>query len=180
MKKSCCLLLLLGWAAFSCDSEHNVHDAATDDAPDVIDAELDVTLEEADTPVETDDGQADPVEEELPPAGESCGEAGVTVAGTLLFDGEFPAASQLWMAWQLDPPTIPQCMLEIVPVAFPAPFLFTEVPDSGWHIEVVLDVSGGFPPIPAEGDFVATVPAPELDLSADISGLEITLQPYVP
>jgi len=180
VKKSCSLLLLLGWAAFSCDSEHNVHDAEADDAPDVVDAELDVALEDADAPAEADDGQEDPVEEELPPAGESCGEAGVTVDGTLFFGGEFPAASRLWVAWQLDPPTIPQCMLEIVPVAFPAPFVFTEVPDSGWHIEVVLDVSGGAIPIPAEGDFVATVPASELDLSADLSGLEITLQPYAP
>lgn len=180
MRKSCLLLLLLGWAAFSCDSEHNVHDAAADDAPDVTDAELDVALEDADTPGEADDGQEDPGEEELPPAEESCGEAGVTVDGTLLFEGEFPPASRLWVAWQLDPPTIPQCMLEIVPVAFPASFLFTEVPDSGWHIEVVLDVSGGAIPIPAEGDFVATVPASDLDLSADISGLEIHLQPYTP
>jgi len=180
MKKSCCLLLLLGWAAFSCDSEHNVHDAEADDATDPADAELDVAPEDADAPGEADDGQVDPVEEELPPAGESCGEAGVTVDGTLFFEGEFPAASRLWVAWQLDPPTIPQCMLEIVPVAFPAPFLFTGVPDSGWHIEVVLDVSGGAIPIPAEGDFTATVPASDLDLSADISGLEITLQPYTP
>jgi len=175
LKRAIPSALALVLAAAGCDSEHNQHfpdggDAAEAAEADAADATPDADAD-ADAPADAD-AEAPPVPEE------SCAVAdGARVEGRLLFDGAVPAGARLWVTWQLDPPRIPQCMLELEPF-FPAPFRFTGVQRTGWHVEAVLDVSGGFPPIPAAGDFVATVPESRLDLSSDVSGLDITLVPY--
>jgi len=165
----------------SCDTEHNVHDAGQDAEPDpLIDPGGEDAIDVQEQQGEVDGGE-DVFDEGPTPAEESCeSEGGVTIEGTVFHDGDVPSASKLWVFWQEETPAIPTCSMEIAPFAFPALFRFTDVPDSGWHIEALLDVDGGFPPIPAEGDYAASIPAAELDLSGDMGGLELHLEPFVP
>ena len=65
--------------------------------------------------------------------------------------------------------------MEIKPVAFPASFRFEQVPNLGWALNAFIDVDGGFPPIAGSGDYIVEIPANQLDLSADISGLELEI-----
>ncbi len=108
---------------------------------------------------------------------QSCdAEGGVTVSGELRFTGQVPDGAKLYIFWQTPTPSIPPCSMEITPATFPASFRFTGVPgDQGWHMEALLDVDGGFPPLPEVGDFVDVVDASDLDLSGDLSGVVLEL-----
>jgi hypothetical protein len=63
-----------------------------------------------------------------------------------------------------------------VPVEFPASFVFTDVPSNlSWSVAAMLDVDGGYPPIPVASDYVGRIDSEELDLSADLSDVSISL-----
>jgi hypothetical protein len=108
---------------------------------------------------------------------QSCeAEGGVSVSGELRFAGQVPEGAKLYIFWQTPTPSIPPCSMEITPVSFPASFRFTGVPgDQGWHMEALLDVDGGFPPLPEVGDFVDVVDASDLDLTGDLTGVVLEL-----
>jgi len=178
-------LAFLALWVLGCESEVETydggHDAATDDAAPGEEGTTEVPGEDATGDAAPDEGPADDggaVSET------DCGAAeGVSVSGTIRFDGTFPETARLWAAWmdELGTPGMPHCMLELTPVAFPAAFRFTGVPrGETWALQALLDVSGGFPPVPTPDDFAGGYPSGSIDLSGDVEGLVITLTPYAP
>lgn len=184
-------VVLAVWAA-SCESEVETYDGRTDTTTDDGGA--------GDVPQESseDEGTADVLgesadetggEDVMPEDGGAVAEAschaadGVSVSGTVVFDGAFPDSAQLWLAWmdELATAGMPHCILEVTPVEFPAAFRFTDVPrGEAWALQGLLDVSGGFPPVPVTGDFVGGYRSGTIDLSGDVDGLVVTLEPYAP
>lgn len=178
-------LAALALWVLGCESEVETYDGgrdeATEDAATGDDGTTDVPGEDATGDTASDEGPADDggaVSET------DCGAAGgVSVSGTILFDGTFPGTARLWAVWmdELGTPGMPHCMLELTPVAFPAAFRFTGVPrGETWALQALLDMSGGFPPIPTTEDFAGGYPSGSIDLSGDAEGLVITLEPYAP
>jgi hypothetical protein len=127
---------------------------------------------------ETDSVNDDGGDKDLAAAG-SCGqESGVKVEGEVRFDGDIPSGARLWVWFEAPEGGIPPCSQEIEPVEFPAPFVFTDVPsDLSWSLAAMLDVDGGYPPIPVVGDYVGRIDSEELDLSANVSDVSISLSP---
>jgi hypothetical protein len=178
--------MLAAAPATGCESEVETYDGGRDttevtgddgaaDVPD--DGTGDAAGEAVEDTVEaSDDGG--------PVATASCpGADGVSVSGTVFFDGAFPGTSRLWLVWmdELGTPGMPHCILEVAPVAFPAAFRFTDVPRGvTWALQGLLDVSGGYPPLPAAEDFAGGYRSGTIDLSGDVAGLVITLEPYAP
>jgi hypothetical protein len=113
-----------------------------------------------------------------------CGSAGgVTVTGTIRFDGAVPGPARLYASWMASATTMgmPLCYVEIVPAAFPARFRFTGVERGAtWAFVSFLDIDGGAIPYPAAGDYLGAIPEGTLDLSSDVAGVEVTLAPYSP
>lgn len=174
--------LALSVLAVGCESEVETYDGGHDTSDTRADdgAAGDVAEDSAGETV-AEDGAS---EGGGPVAEASCDATdGVSVSGTILFDGAVPPAAQLWAVWmnELGTPGMPHCILEVTPVAFPAAFRFTDVPRGGsWALQGLLDVSGGFPPFPTAEDFAGGYAAGTIDLSADVEGLVVTLAPYAP
>jgi len=159
--------LALALAAAGCESTHEYFDIVLD-TPDV-----------PDTGEETADG-----EDVGPLTTFDCGSAGgVSAEGVVTFTGSIPPAGRLYVSWvdSATAPTMPHCMMEITPVAFPARFRFTNVErDATWALGALLDADGGAIPLPAAGDFIDSITEGTIDLSADVTGLVLDLQPYTP
>lgn len=171
-----------------CESEVETYDGGRDEATEdaaAEDAAADVPEDDAAPETTPDGGSGDgPGDDGAAPSETDCGAAGgVSVSGTILFDGAFPDTARLWAVWmdELGTPGMPHCILEVTPVAFPAAFRFTGVPrGETWALQALLDVSGDFPPIPTAEDFAGGYPSGSIDLSDDVEGLVITLEPYTP
>jgi hypothetical protein len=167
------LALALALAAAGCESEHEYFDVVVD-APDVSD---DAGTADGEDAADGEDG-----DDAGPVTTFDCGFAGgVSAEGTVTFTGTPPGAARLYVSWvdSATAPSVPHCMLEIVPVAFPARFRFTNVErDAGWALGALLDADGGAIPYPATGDFVASITEGTIDLSADVTGLVLALEPY--
>ena len=163
-----CLLLLA--AASGCETTHEYFDVVRE------------TTETADT---TDTGEApDGDDDGGPVTTQDCGSAGgVAVEGVVTFDGTPPATSRLYVSWMasLATPSMPLCRMEIAPVAFPARFRFSGVErGASWALVALLDADGGAIPMPVAGDYLASIAEGTLDLSADVAGVTLDLQPYSP
>jgi hypothetical protein len=175
------LLAGLGWA---CDSSHEVYGGDTVEAHDAVDAEDgggdDGGIDDGVAPEETA-GDAEP-DEGGAVTEHSCDSAGgVAVEGVVEFGGTVPGPARLYVLWMVDlgTPGIPPCYVEIVPAAFPARFRFTEVPrGETWALAGLLDVDGGAIPIPTTDDYYDGIPSGTLDLSGDVSGVTLVLEPY--
>ncbi|MBN1774175.1 MAG: hypothetical protein JXB32_23150 [Deltaproteobacteria bacterium] len=163
------LLALALVAAPGCESTHEYFDVVLD-TPDVPDTD--------------EDGDADDDADAGPLTTYDCGSAGgVSAEGVVTFTGTPPAGSRLYVSWvdSVAAPTMPHCMVEILPVAFPARFRFTNVErDATWALGALLDADGGAIPMPAAGDYLASIAEGTIDLSADVTGLVLDLQPYAP
>jgi hypothetical protein len=162
-----------GWAAAlacaaplapaGCESEHVYYDVAGEDAapPDEAAAEA----ADGGVPVEHDCGSA----------------GGVAVEGEVRFDGTPAETAHLYVAWMRSAttPGMPLCFVEVLPVGFPARFGFTGVERGAtWALTAMLDAAGDM--MPGEGDFVASIAEGTIDLSGDVSGLVLVLEPYEP
>lgn len=190
MLACCSALLAMLWTG--CESEVETYDGGRDTTADdggTGDAPEEASGDEgtADAPEESTDeaGGGDVAPEDGGAVAEtSCGAAdGVSVSGTVLFDGTFPDSAQLWLVWmdELGTAGMPHCILEVTPVGFPAAFRFTDVPrGETWALQGLLDVSGGFPPFPTAEDFAGGYRSGTIDLSGDVDGLVVTLEPYAP
>ena len=164
--------------SFACEGSHtslgpetelkssDSNDGSDDGGSDEVGVETDNANDDADDAGDSDLTKA-----------ESCGEeSGVKVKGEILFDGDIPAGARLWVYFEAPEGGIPPCSQEIAPVEFPASFVFTNVPsDLSWSLAAMLDVDGGFPPIPVASDYVGRIDSGELDLSADFSDVSISL-----
>jgi hypothetical protein len=177
-----CFLALFAALWTGCDSEVETYDGgheASDTMAD--DGDVGEAPEDAVGETGTEDGAS---EGGGPVAEASCHATdGVSVSGTILFDGSVPASAQLWAVWmdELGTPGMPHCILEVTPAAFPAAFRFTDVPrGESWALQGLLDVSGGFPPFPTAEDFAGGYHSGTIDLSGDVDGLVVTLEPYAP
>lgn len=170
--------VLLLAAALGCESTHEYFDVVRD-TPDVPDAGESGDGEEAGDTEAPGDG-----EDGGPVTSQDCGSAGgVSVEGVVTFTGAPPATSRLYVSWMasLATPSMPLCMMEITPVAFPARFRFTGVErGAAWALVALLDADGGSIPMPVAGDYLASIAEGTLDLSADVSGVVLDLQPYAP
>lgn len=160
------LALLL--AALGCETTHEYFDVVRE------------TTETADDTGEALDGDDDGG----PVTTQDCGSpGGVAVEGVVTFTGTPPATSRLYVSWMasLATPSMPLCMVEITPVAFPARFRFTGVERGAtWALVALLDADGGSIPMPVAGDYLASIAEGTLDLSADLAGITLELQPYSP
>jgi hypothetical protein len=106
-------------------------------------------------------------------------DGGVTVSGEVRYSGEVPAGAVLWLSFKGTSDVIPPCSLKVTAPAFPAAFSFGKVPQkTDWTLTALLDLDGGFPPVPEAGDPIAAVPPDQLDLTHNVSGLELDLTPY--
>ena len=164
--------LLLALAAAGCQTTHEYFDVVLD-TPDVPDTAEAVDGDEADDGADAD-----------PPTTFDCGSAGgVSAEGTVTFTGTPPGTARLYISWvdSATTPSMPHCMMEVTPVAFPARFRFTNVERGAtWALGALLDADGGAIPMPAAGDFLASIAEGTIDLSADVTGLVLDLQPYTP
>ncbi|MBN1947681.1 MAG: hypothetical protein JW797_18595 [Bradymonadales bacterium] len=164
-----------------CESTHETYqgDAPADTAAG--DTTTDVPSEVGTDTEELADQLADQ-ESDADIALASCGaEEGVTVSGTISFGGEVPGSARLWIIWMVEIglPGMPPCFEEITPIRFPVDFEVRGVPlDADWCLVILLDADGRFPPLPAAEDFWACIPKDQLDLSADVTGLVLDLEPY--
>jgi len=177
-----CFPLLFAALWTGCESEVETYDGGRD-TPDTATEDSGTT--EVPEEVGVDTSAEDVASEDGGAVAEaSCGAAdGVSVSGTILFDGSVPASAQLWAVWmdELGTPGMPHCILEVTPAAFPAAFRFTDVPrGESWALQGLLDVSGGFPPLPTAEDFAGGYHSGTIDLSGDVDGLVVTLEPYAP
>ena len=108
----------------------------------------------------------------------SCGsDAGVTIEGEIRYEGDIPDRARLWVFFSDPEGGIPPCSMEIVGFTLPAAFRFSNVGGNVGDLNALLDLDGGFPPLPAEGDPTASVPVSELDFDSGTSGLELILSP---
>ena len=103
------------------------------------------------------------------------------VSGTVEYEGEIPAKSELSVAVTIKPPPgMPSCWFTVHARAFPYPFRFENL-EIGTEVYVmaVLKVQGGGLPIPDPGiDYYGDLGKTPMKIDGDKTGLTIKLELY--